>query len=80
MEKTLTHCSYVTHVSLLTLFFSVAVTEAGKTGDSLAKDFFYEEYILNHKIATMKKPFIALVNGISMGGVSDFTFFSKAGG
>lgn len=45
-----------------------AVTEAGKTGDSLAKDFFYEEYILNHKIATMKKPFIALVNGISMGG------------
>lgn len=47
-----------------------AVTEAGKDGQPLARDFFYEEYILNHKIATMKKPFVALVHGISMGGVS----------
>ena len=28
----------------------VAVTEAGKVGNRLAKDFFREEYILNHLI------------------------------
>ncbi|PIK60705.1 putative 3-hydroxyisobutyryl-CoA hydrolase, mitochondrial [Apostichopus japonicus] len=49
-----------------------AVTEAGKDGQPLARDFFYEEYILNHKIATMKKPFVALVHGISMGRGQDF--------
>ena len=27
-----------------------AVTEAGKVGDRLAKEFFREEYILNHLI------------------------------
>ena len=28
----------------------LAVTEAGKVGDRLAKDFFRDEYILNHLI------------------------------
>jgi len=28
----------------------LAVTEAGKLGGDLAKDFFKEEYILNNKI------------------------------
>lgn len=45
-----------------------AVTDAGRVGDKYSADFFREEYILNHKIGTMKKPFIALVHGISMGG------------
>ena len=33
-----------------------------------AMKFFGEEYILNHHIATCKKPYIALINGITMGG------------
>lgn len=45
-----------------------AVTDAGRVGDKYSADFFREEYILNHKIGTMKKPYIALVHGISMGG------------
>ncbi|XP_061430730.1 3-hydroxyisobutyryl-CoA hydrolase, mitochondrial isoform X2 [Lethenteron reissneri] len=45
-----------------------AVMESGKRGDSLAKDFFREEYILNHAIGTFKKPYVALIDGITMGG------------
>ncbi|KAF6738704.1 3-hydroxyisobutyryl-CoA hydrolase, mitochondrial [Oryzias melastigma] len=45
-----------------------AVTEAGKVGDSLAQDFFREEYTLNNAIGSFKKPYIALINGITMGG------------
>ncbi|XP_034741272.1 3-hydroxyisobutyryl-CoA hydrolase, mitochondrial [Etheostoma cragini] len=46
-----------------------AVTEAGKVGDPLAEDFFREEYILNNAIGTCRKPYIALIEGITMGGV-----------
>ncbi|KAF7658144.1 hypothetical protein LDENG_00016740 [Lucifuga dentata] len=45
-----------------------AVTEAGKLGGSLAQDFFREEYILNSAIGTCRKPYIALIDGITMGG------------
>ncbi|XP_064397926.1 3-hydroxyisobutyryl-CoA hydrolase, mitochondrial-like [Halichondria panicea] len=45
-----------------------AVTEAGKVGDKLAQDFFRYEYILNHLIGTFGKPFIAIQDGITMGG------------
>lgn len=39
------------------------------TGDgALVRDFFREEYILNHRIHTFKKPYVALINGIVMGG------------
>ena len=73
----------------------VAVTEAGKKGDSYAQTFFVKEYTLNHLIGehypiiilmvhihvhvhmytytstgTFKKPFIAIQDGITMGGVS----------
>lgn len=44
------------------------ITEAGKAGDSLAQDFFREEYTLNNAIGTCKKPYVALIHGITMGG------------
>ncbi|CAH1773050.1 unnamed protein product, partial [Owenia fusiformis] len=46
----------------------VAVTEAGKVDGQLAKDFFKEEYILNNFIGTTDIPYIALIDGITMGG------------
>lgn len=46
----------------------IAVTEAGKVGGQLAKDFFKEEYILNNKIGTYLIPYIAFIDGITMGG------------
>ncbi|XP_033990579.1 LOW QUALITY PROTEIN: 3-hydroxyisobutyryl-CoA hydrolase, mitochondrial [Trematomus bernacchii] len=45
-----------------------AVTEAGKVGAPLAEDFFREEYTLNNAIGTCRKPYIALIGGITMGG------------
>uniref|UniRef100_A0A7N8WRC2 3-hydroxyisobutyryl-CoA hydrolase n=1 Tax=Mastacembelus armatus TaxID=205130 RepID=A0A7N8WRC2_9TELE len=45
-----------------------AVMEAGKAGDSLTQDFFCDEYILNNAIGSYKKPYIALIDGITMGG------------
>lgn len=45
-----------------------AVTEAGKTGHSLAQDFFREEYWLDYTICTLPKPHIAIIDGITMGG------------
>ncbi|XP_070770804.1 3-hydroxyisobutyryl-CoA hydrolase, mitochondrial [Enoplosus armatus] len=45
-----------------------AITEAGKVGGSLAEDLFREEYILNNATGTCRKPYIALIDGITMGG------------
>ncbi|KAG2458727.1 HIBCH protein, partial [Polypterus senegalus] len=47
-----------------------AVADAGKAGGSLIQDFFREEYILNNAIGTLQKPYVALIDGITMGGVS----------
>ncbi len=46
-----------------------ALYEATKRGDAAARDsFFIEEYALDHAIFTFPKPYIALMNGIVMGG------------
>ncbi|NXB29526.1 HIBCH protein, partial [Eulacestoma nigropectus] len=45
-----------------------AITEAGKVGDKLSQDFFRGEYGLNNAIGTCKKPYVALIDGITMGG------------
>ncbi|WAR04403.1 HIBCH-like protein [Mya arenaria] len=49
----------------------LAVTEAGKVGGDLARDFFKEEYILNNKIGTYLLPYVAIIDGITMGGSTD---------
>ncbi|XP_014162294.1 3-hydroxyisobutyryl-CoA hydrolase, mitochondrial [Geospiza fortis] len=45
-----------------------ALTEAGKVGDKLIQDFFVGEYRLNNAVGTCKKPYVALIDGITMGG------------
>lgn len=45
-----------------------AVIEAAKKDTKRATEFFKHEYQLNHMIATMKKPMIAYMDGITMGG------------
>ena len=42
--------------------------QAALSGDASLEDFFTEEYNLNHIIHTYGKPFIALMDGIVMGG------------
>ena len=34
------------------------------------EDFFKEEYTLNNAIGTLEIPYVALIDGITMGGVS----------
>ncbi|XP_074766720.1 3-hydroxyisobutyryl-CoA hydrolase, mitochondrial isoform X3 [Athene noctua] len=46
----------------------IAISDAGKVGDRLTQDFFREEYILNNAVGTCKKPYVALIDGITMGG------------
>lgn len=46
----------------------LAAKAAGTIDRGMTADFFREEYILNHAIHTFPKPFIALIDGISMGG------------
>jgi len=45
-----------------------AVTEAAKSGDTMAYDFFYGEYELNGLINRLKAPYVAFIDGITMGG------------
>ena len=44
----------------------VAVVQGGPSESS--KSFFREEYILNYKIGSYKKPWVAIIDGITMGG------------
>lgn len=43
-----------------------AVVEGGPCPDSM--NFFKEEYTLNHLIGSFRKPYIAIIDGITMGG------------
>lgn len=45
-----------------------ALYESGKAGTSYALDFYRDEYILNALIKHYPKPYIALINGVVMGG------------
>ena len=45
-----------------------AVWEAGRKGDRLTEEFFRDEYRLNRLIHFFPKPYVALIDGITMGG------------
>ncbi|CCM74354.1 enoyl-CoA hydratase/isomerase family protein [Rhizobium mesoamericanum] len=45
-----------------------ALHESGRSGTDLAMTFWREEFRLNHRIATFSKPYVALMDGITMGG------------
>ncbi|MEN3291805.1 MAG: hypothetical protein V7642_1058 [Burkholderiales bacterium] len=49
-------------------FFHEAGTNTPQDGSALLEDFFSEEYALNHLIHHYPKPYIALMDGIVMGG------------
>jgi len=45
-----------------------SVTDSVAAGGALHEDFFKEEYILNHAIASLTIPYVAIIHGITMGG------------
>jgi enoyl-CoA hydratase len=45
-----------------------ALYDAGRRNESYASDFYRTEYRLNHRIKTFGKPYVALLDGITMGG------------
>ncbi|KAM6174701.1 3-hydroxyisobutyryl-CoA hydrolase, mitochondrial [Erethizon dorsatum] len=45
-----------------------AISEAAKAKQELTRVFFREEYTLNNAIASCQKPYVALIDGITMGG------------
>ena len=46
----------------------VGLHAAGRAGSSDWQRFFHDEYRMNHRIATYPKPYVALLDGITMGG------------
>lgn len=49
-------------------FFHDAGRATPQTGSALVEDFFTEEYALNHLVHSYPKPYIALMDGVVMGG------------
>lgn len=49
-------------------FFYEAANNTPRTGSALLEDFFTEEYALNHLVHHYPKPYIAVMDGIVMGG------------
>jgi enoyl-CoA hydratase/carnithine racemase len=51
----------------------VAVSKSYKDSGGQSRyhtDFFRDEYRLNHRIGVLPVPYVAITNGITMGGVS----------
>lgn len=47
----------------------LALLDRTASGEKLRRKFFREEYGLNYLTGTYKLPYVALINGITMGGV-----------
>ncbi len=50
----------------------VALLAKTSEGEKIRRDFFREEYQLNYLTGSYKLPYVAIINGITMGGVSKF--------
>ena len=48
--------------------FLAQENEKGAEGQQVSKDYFALEYKLDHLIATYQKPYVAFIDGITMGG------------
>ncbi|CAG9539598.1 unnamed protein product [Cercopithifilaria johnstoni] len=58
----------------------VAVSRSAQANDpsnTIYKDFFREEYIMNHLIGVLKVPYIAVMDGITMGGGCGLSLHGK---
>lgn len=53
------------------------IYEKGKAGDFSVLEFFHDEYQLNHFIYTYPKPYIALLDGLTMGGGVGISVYAK---
>ncbi|CAF4190387.1 unnamed protein product, partial [Rotaria magnacalcarata] len=49
-------------------YFILALLARTSEGERLRREFFSEEYKLNHLIGNYRLPYIAIINGITMGG------------
>ncbi|WP_337266014.1 enoyl-CoA hydratase/isomerase family protein [Oryzifoliimicrobium ureilyticus] len=45
-----------------------ALYQSGRNGSGLAEEFWRREFLLNHRIAFFPKPYVAFMDGITMGG------------
>ena len=45
-----------------------SIIESRNGPGTLSRDFFNEEYQLNYLISTLQTPYVALIDGITMGG------------
>eukprot|EP01112_Ceratiomyxa_fruticulosa_P015427 TRINITY_DN4534_c0_g2_i1.p1 TRINITY_DN4534_c0_g2~~TRINITY_DN4534_c0_g2_i1.p1 ORF type:complete len:409 (-),score=75.54 TRINITY_DN4534_c0_g2_i1:237-1463(-) len=53
---------------IVAIYNSGKELKEGKGDGAVTKSFFYEEYQLNHLIATLPSPQVSILNGITMGG------------
>uniref|UniRef100_A0A0R3RIH6 3-hydroxyisobutyryl-CoA hydrolase, mitochondrial n=1 Tax=Elaeophora elaphi TaxID=1147741 RepID=A0A0R3RIH6_9BILA len=51
--------------------------QANDPSDTIYKDFFREEYVLNHLIGVLRVPYIAVMDGITMGGGCGLSLHGK---
>ena len=56
---------------------AIAESSKGSDGGELSRSFFREEYVLDYLLATLKKPYIAIIDGITMGGGVGLSVNSK---
>eukprot|EP01113_Clastostelium_recurvatum_P038973 TRINITY_DN5893_c0_g1_i4.p1 TRINITY_DN5893_c0_g1~~TRINITY_DN5893_c0_g1_i4.p1 ORF type:complete len:335 (-),score=104.04 TRINITY_DN5893_c0_g1_i4:30-1034(-) len=53
---------------IVAIYHSGKEKKDGKGDGEAARNFFYEEYVLNHLIATLPSAQVSILNGITMGG------------
>ncbi|MBI3452254.1 MAG: enoyl-CoA hydratase/isomerase family protein [Rhodospirillales bacterium] len=59
------------------LWDSIARRRRGEADDGLTRNFYWDEYRLNRRIFRFPKPYVALVDGIAMGGGVGVSFTGR---